>query len=370
MVVCKKMEQSTHKQFPKRIAVATLAFATLAQVTTMSAPEGAAHQANASVLDKSTIEKLKAEVSDIEIVGKKSLSEIELEEQKAKEKADKEKVDKEKADKEKATPKQDIPVEPIINKDADTHKIQAGDTLSKIAEAYEISLDDLMMWNGLESDLIFIGDELALKDTGLRPVEPEPIEDVEDLIVDEEPKGQNVALASEIDKDYTEYNQNKQSEQQATELVASTPSIDEPKQEPKAEPKQEPKYEPKQDQSFSSPSFNGGSNPFTHGECTWHAFNKRASAGKGVSSGWGNASNWANAASSNGYTVNNTPSQGAIIQSNAYSNGSGSYGHVGFVESVHSDGSITISESNWNGKRYETYRTIPASQVSNHNYIH
>jgi hypothetical protein len=38
---------------------------------------------------------------------------------------------------------------------------------------------------------------------------------------------------------------------------------------------------------------------------------------------WGNANNWANAAASAGYTVNNRPSAGAIMQSTA-----GAYGHV------------------------------------------
>ncbi len=49
--------------------------------------------------------------------------------------------------------------------------------------------------------------------------------------------------------------------------------------------------------------------------------------------------NWAAAAQGAGFTVNHTPSKGAILQSSE-----GPFGHVAYVESVNSDGSVTISE--------------------------
>ncbi len=55
----------------------------------------------------------------------------------------------------------------------------------------------------------------------------------------------------------------------------------------------------------------------------------------------GNASNWANAAASSGYTVNNTPKVGAIMQTTQ-----GYYGHVAYVEGVNSNGSVRVSEMN------------------------
>src|SRR5699024_1569822 len=84
----------------------------------------------------------------------------------------------------------------------------------------------------------------------------------------------------------------------------------------------------------STPTYNAnnGSNVFPAGECVWYAFDKRTQLGKGVGQ-WGNASNWANAARSEGYSVNNTPSVGAIMQTNANSNGAGGYGHVAIVDS-------------------------------------
>ena len=47
-------------------------------------------------------------------------------------------------------------------------------------------------------------------------------------------------------------------------------------------------------------------------------------------------------AHASGYTVNNSPSTGAILQTSQ-----GAYGHVAYVESVGSDGSVTVSEMNY-----------------------
>lgn len=121
----------------------------------------------------------------------------------------------------------------------------------------------------------------------------------------------------------------------------------------------------------SSSSFTGGTNFYPGGECTWYAFERRAELGKAVSGSWGNASNWAGQASAQGLTVNNTPSVGAIIQTPANTNGAYGMGHVGVVESVNGDGSITISEMNWSGGLGgKTFRTLSASQAASHNFIH
>ena len=80
----------------------------------------------------------------------------------------------------------------------------------------------------------------------------------------------------------------------------------------------------------------------------------------------GNANAWARNAAAHGYTVDRTPSAGSIFQTS-----SGWYGHVGYVEGVNSDGSITVTEMNYNYRAYQVIRaTIPASAVGNFNYIH
>ena len=85
-----------------------------------------------------------------------------------------------------------------------------------------------------------------------------------------------------------------------------------------------------------------------------------------IGSTWGNASNWANAAARAGYTVNNTPKAGAIMQTTQ-----GAYGHVAYVESVNSNGSVRVSEMNYGyGPGVVTSRTISASQAAGYNFIH
>lgn len=80
----------------------------------------------------------------------------------------------------------------------------------------------------------------------------------------------------------------------------------------------------------------------------------------------GNARDWARGAAASGYSVNRTPSAGAIFQTS-----SGWYGHVGYVEAVNADGSITVTEMNYGYVPYRVIRSIiPAGSVGNFNYIH
>ena len=104
-------------------------------------------------------------------------------------------------------------------------------------------------------------------------------------------------------------------------------------------------------------------NLYTAGQCTWYVYDR---VGGKISTTWGNANNWASAAQADGYTVNHTPEKGAILQTSE-----GSYGHVAYVESVSSDGSVTVSEMNYSGGPFVTdTRTISASQAKSYNYIH
>ncbi|MHD0369214.1 CHAP domain-containing protein [Mammaliicoccus sciuri] len=113
--------------------------------------------------------------------------------------------------------------------------------------------------------------------------------------------------------------------------------------------------------STSRPSTGGGANLYTAGQCTYYAFSKRPDLG----STWGNANNWANAAAQSGYTVNNNPSAGSVLQTTA-----GGYGHVAYVDKVNSDGSIQVSEMNYQGVGVVSTRTISASAAGSYNYIH
>ena len=80
----------------------------------------------------------------------------------------------------------------------------------------------------------------------------------------------------------------------------------------------------------------------------------------------GNANYWDDSARNHGVLVDHTPSAGAIFQTD-----SGWVGHVGYVESVNSDGSIVVTEMNYGYVPGRVIRaTIPAGYVGNFNYIH
>lgn len=107
--------------------------------------------------------------------------------------------------------------------------------------------------------------------------------------------------------------------------------------------------------------FYGLGGPYVAGQCTQWAWYKR----QDLPAQLGNANAWARNAAARGYVVNRTPSPGAIFQT-----ASGWAGHVGYVESVNSDGSIVITEMNY-GIPYRVIRsTVPANAVGNFNYIH
>lgn len=87
---------------------------------------------------------------------------------------------------------------------------------------------------------------------------------------------------------------------------------------------------------------------------------------------WGSALSWDDAARRLGYGIGTKPVPGSIAHWNAYessryyspgstyANGTmraGGYGHVGYVQGVYSDGSVSVAQYNLNGTRkYSTMR--------------
>jgi surface antigen len=118
----------------------------------------------------------------------------------------------------------------------------------------------------------------------------------------------------------------------------------------------------------SSALFTGSAtnNGYDIGYCTWWAAYRRAQIGRPVPSNLGNASTWKVLAEQAGMAVGNKPEAGAVI----WFPPTDWYGHVGFVESVNSDGSANISEMNVSGWDVVDHRTIPAAQVSAYSYIY
>lgn len=110
-------------------------------------------------------------------------------------------------------------------------------------------------------------------------------------------------------------------------------------------------------------------NTSTQGQCTWYAWERRREMGRPLPAGaiLGNAVSWADRLHYGfGYAVDTVPERGAIIHDPR-----GYFGHVGVVERVNADGSLLISDMNYNYRAFAvTERVIPKSATGYFNYIH
>ena len=68
-------------------------------------------------------------------------------------------------------PDQTLSMEKILEEEKtdDTHLIEAGDTLFSLAKVHNVKVDDLKEWNNLTSDLILVGETLAVKASAAKP---------------------------------------------------------------------------------------------------------------------------------------------------------------------------------------------------------
>ena len=215
--------------------------------------------------------------------------------------------------------------------------VKPGDSLYKIALEHNLSLEELYALNPGVEPLIFPGDEIVVSETAF-----EQFNNTNTFVNYETnyiPVGYNNVSTDTSNTTYDNYD----SESTDTYSVSNAYN------------------------GLRSVSNSG--NLYTTGQCTYYAFDRRAELGKPIGSLWGNASNWAYSANQAGFNVDHTPEVGAVFQSGPGQNGAGAYGHVGVVESINSNGSVTVSEMNWNGGvNVKSYRTI--SNPNSYNYIH
>jgi surface antigen len=109
-----------------------------------------------------------------------------------------------------------------------------------------------------------------------------------------------------------------------------------------------------------------GSNGYDYGYCTWWAANRRAQVGRPIPSNLGNASTWKVLAQRAGFGVGNAPAAGAVI----WTPPRDYYGHVGFVEAVNADGSVTVSEMNVYGWGRTNTKTLSPAEAAAYSYIY
>jgi surface antigen len=236
---------------------------------------------------------------------------------------------------------------------------KAGDTVQSVAQNFGISPDTIKWANNLASDAIEQGKELTIP----------PVDGVV-YTVREGDSVDSVAAKYQADKSrITSFND--------LELGGLTPGRTIIVPGGVLPANERPGYvEPSR--GASQGAYGGGystinaqiarasaGNKYAFGNCTWYAYERRLQLGRPVGSYWGNAATWTMYARAAGYLVNNTPDVGSVMQ-----NGGG-YGHVAIVESVNSDGSLTISEMNYAGNfNRVTSRTVSAGEAAGFTYIH
>ena len=93
-------------------------------------------------------------------------------------------------------------------------------------------------------------------------------------------------------------------------------------------------------------------NTYDAGYCTWYVKNKRPDLPNSL----GNANRWYANAQANGLNTGTTPQKGAVGVTTA-----GRLGHVVYVESINGDGTINISEMNYEGLYRVSSRVASAS---------
>lgn len=109
-----------------------------------------------------------------------------------------------------------------------------------------------------------------------------------------------------------------------------------------------------------------GGNAYVPGNCTWHTANRRAAVGRPLPSNLGNAATWVSRAAAAGLATGSIPQKYAAVQT-----ATSGWGHVGFVEEVYEDGSMLMSEMNYNWVLYaKRTRVVPAHEAAQYRYVY
>ncbi|GEP75280.1 CHAP domain-containing protein [Weissella thailandensis] len=217
------------------------------------------------------------------------------------------------------------------------YTVQSGDTLSTIASATDLSVDEIASANGVSDvNTIHVGETLKLDASAATATNT------------------NVAPKADDTKANTEA-PTESADTQAQQADTQTQKVEKTATTSTAQPTT------MSTATHAAPTYSTAGNSYPAGQCTWFVKN----ALSWVGNNWGNASGWGASAAAAGRTVDGQPSTGSVVVFAAGSQGAGALGHVAVVDSVNGD-SITISEGNFAGMAYHT-RTISASGLT---FIH
>ncbi len=236
------------------------------------------------------------------------------------------------------------------------YTVKEGDTLDSIAARYGVTTDQIRWSNGMSTKNITVGQNLMIPSVPGIAYKVKSGDTVDSIASKYGSNAESIITVNDLEKD-----QNLAVDSIILIPDGTLPATERPEYVATSTATTTTSYQ------YSAAYASG--NRYAYGWCTWYAWQWRHDnmpANYDLPSNMGNANTWAVAAAAAGFSVNHTPQAGDVFQTTA-----GWAGHVGIVQSVNADGSVTITEMNgvagWG--RVGT-STIPASLVSSYSYIH
>lgn len=231
-------------------------------------------------------------------------------------------------------------IKPLLNNQIRIHKTASGETLSDIADQYNIDVNTIKWSNGLTSNII-------------KPDWFLVIPSVKGVLVQADNDTTITGIARKFkcsEESIISYNglDGADSVEPGQYIICPGGRVAETVKRAETQTSRNVGVN-----YASIPDLPGTVNSFVKGNCTWYV------AKKMKISFHGNANQWLKNAPKAGYSTGRIPQAGSAVVTSL----SGKYGHVAFVETVNHDNTITISEMNYEGLGQKSTRTIAASDV-------
>jgi surface antigen/LysM repeat protein len=266
-------------------------------------------------------------------------------------------------------------VQSLIQKQIKIYQTQTGDTLASISRQFGISQQTIMWANKLTAPTIKPGWELIILPTDGVLVKATANDTLPDIAHQYNPEKFNSnATARENAADALLQNIISYNALDSAEDINPGDLIIIPggqMVQPPA-PKVTPKPKPKTSQPDNSinevtslgDGYDGVNHIFPKGYCTYYVASKM-----NITFG-GNAKNWLANAKASGYVTGQEPAYRAAVVMTGPKGAMKRYGHVAYVDSVNDNGTITISEMNYEHFNRVDTRTISVHDSSIRGYIY